>query len=486
HREEVRRGKVRRVTAGAVILVALLAAFGSGCTLARKTMEAPINGIQSLFSWGESKPIIGPVELQEELLRFSDNLTSTTVRAAMKLEKEGKPIPRRDLLTVWIAVATDVLATATGSNSLGNLVDMIVLTSAARMRIEEYWMPKVYGESARPMLEAYRNSEKEIWRLAEKAFTPSQRQELRNAIERWREEAKEQVTAPSAFAGSALVSKITESGRKESGSVATSVFTLLDIDPLAGLDPATRELAQTRLLAERAMFIGQRMPQIIQWHAELLAIRTAELPQVEQAISSTTQFAAAGDRVGRLAEELPGLLSSERKEIFRALAQEREQIFRSVSLERERLLASVRGEEPGLTNLSREIGLTFGEGARMAVSTETALKTFDGVMARFDKEPPERKSEAEPFRIRDYADTAAEIGRMSERLTTLLNALQPNLSPEAIARLATATDTIAAKTEARGKAVVDYAFQRCLQLLAVVLAAALAYRLLVARMIRPR
>jgi hypothetical protein len=73
------------------------------------------------------------------------------------------------------------------------------------------------------------------------------------------------------------------------------------MDPLAGLDPTTRELAQTRLLAERAMFIAQRMPQIIQWQAELLTIRTAELPQVEQLVSNTTQLAAAINPVGKLA-----------------------------------------------------------------------------------------------------------------------------------------------------------------------------------------
>ena len=486
-RRLVRRGAALTGTSGLVILALLLAAFSNGCTLIKKTVETPLTGIQSLFSLGGTKTLIDPVELQEDLLRYSDNLTSAIVGAAMKLEKNGQPIPRKELLIIWSAIATDVLETATGSNAMGNLVDMIVFTTVGRMRIEQYWLPKVYGQSAQPMLETFREREKQIWRLAENSMSPSQRQELRDAIERWRQDAGEQATVPSAFASISLVAKIIGSGRKEAGPLSTSVFTLLDIDPLAGLDPATRELAQTRLLAERAMFIGQRMPQIIQWQTELLAIRAAELPQVEQAVSSTARFADAGDRLGKLAEALPGLVSSERKEIFQGLAREQEQFFKSIRLERERLVAAIKDQEPGLANLSREVGLTLGEGARMAASTDTALKTFDSLMARFDKGPSDStsKSTQEPFRIKDYADTAAEMGRLLERLTTLVDTLQPILVPDAVARLSSAVDTIAAKTQARGQAVVDYAFRRGLLLIFAVFVAALAYRVLVARMVRP-
>jgi hypothetical protein len=453
----VRCGTAPQGTSGLVILALLLGILGNGCTLIPKAVESSIHGIQSLSSAGEPKATIDPVKLQEDLLRYADNMTSTVVRASMKVEKDGAPISRKDLLTIWVTVVSAVVKTATGPNSLANLVNMIVLTTASRMRFEEFWLPKVYGESARPLLEGLLSREKEIWLLAEDLITPPERQELLNTIDQRLQEAREQVTGsspmgPAAFASTSLVSEIVESRRKEADPLSTSVFGLLDIDPLAGLDPTTRELAQTRLLAERAMFIGQRMPQIIQWQAEWLTIEMAELLQVEQVVSNTTQLAAAMDRVGKLAEELPGLLSS---------------------------------EKPGLVNLSQEIGSAFGEGARMAESTDTALKTFDSVMARFDREQDEPVRKKEPFRIKDYADTAVEIGRTSERLTTLLSTLQPYLTPETLTTMSTAADTVAAKTQARGKDVVDYAFRRGLQLVAAVLFAALAYRLISARIVRP-
>jgi hypothetical protein len=51
--------------------------------------------------------------------------------------------------------------------------------------------------------------------------------------------------------------------------------------------------------------------------------------------------------------------------------------------------------------------------------------------------------------------------------------------------MSTAADTVAAKTQARGKDVVDYAFLRGLQFVAAVLFAALAYRVISARIARP-
>lgn len=209
----------------------------------------------------------------------------------------------------------------------------------------------------------------------------------------------------------------------------------------AGLDPTTRELAQTRLVAERAMLIAQRMPQIMQWQAELLAIHTAGIPQVEQLLSDATRLSAAVDHVGTLAKELAGML---------------------------------RSEEPGLANLSHEVGSTLGEGARMAESTDVALKTLDTILARFDDDE-EPSPDKEPFRIKDYAETAAEIGAASERLTTLLGTIEPYLSPETLAKLTVAADTVAANSQAKGQELVDYAFLRGLQMVAAVLCAALVY-----------
>lgn len=472
----------------------LLAAGGGGCSLPGKAVRAPFTGLSSLLSIGQRSTNYDPVDLQENLLRYADNLTSAAVAAASKLQKDGKPIPRRDLLVIWIAISSDVLATATGSNALGNLVDLIVLTGVGVMRLEEYFIPVVYGDSGRPLLTAFKEREAAIWQLAESILNPRQIQELRDALSHWRGQAKVHEGAVMAFASISLVSEIKGSGRSRSRQLPESVFSLLDLDPLAGLDPATKELAQTRLLAERAMFIGQRMPQILQWQAELLSIRAVELPEVEQLIANTTEFAAIGNRFGKLAEGAPNLLDSERRAFFQSVERERQAVFQSIGAERTqffksfadergKLVQELKAQQPGLASLSRDFGLTFGEGARMAAATDGALKTFSALLRQFDEKPTEpRPKNREPFRIKDYAETAEAIAGMAERLQALLQELAPLLSPEALGRLGAAANQITAQAQTRGEQLVDYAFRRGLQLLSFAallsLATALAYRYL--------
>jgi hypothetical protein len=458
-----------------VTILMMMAILGSGCTLINKSIEAPLEGIQLISGSKKAKTKIDPVALQADLLRYTNNFISAFVNSTTKLERDGHTIPRKELLSIWIVFSHNITSAATGSNSMGSLVDIIVLTTGVRLRIEDYWLPKIYGESARPVLEIFQEKEKQIWRIAEKLMTVSQRQELLSVIKKWHEETKRQLIYPSPLTTIDLLYSIEEYHRKKSETLTSNILSFLSIDPLAGLDPATRELAQTRLLAERFMFIVERMPQIIQWQAELLTLQSAELPEIEQVVSNTTRFADAADRLGKLAEATPGLISSERKEILQGLA-----------VERTALLQAVRDQQPALTNLSREIGLAFGEGARMADSTDDVLKTFDTVMNRFDEESSERgaKANEEPFRIKNYEDMAAEIGRMSERLTTLLITLQTTLESDAMYRISSIADTVTDKAQVRGKEVVDYTFYRGLQLLAAAFILALAYRALSARLSR--
>ena len=97
---------------------------------------------------------------------------------------------------------------------------------------------------------------------------PEQQAELRQAIEAWRRQNPEpgSVLAARALGFASQVAKANQAETAKPGSV----FDLLKVDPLSGLDPATREIAQTRLFAERALFVTQKMPMLLRWQTELL------------------------------------------------------------------------------------------------------------------------------------------------------------------------------------------------------------------------
>ena len=185
------------------------------------------------------------------------------------------------------------------------------------MALEDHWQPKIFGESALPLLKSAQSSEAEIWLIAGGVLRPEQQAELRRAIEVWyaQNPLPESVTAARSLGFASQVAEADKADAAKPGSV----FSLLGVDPLAGMDPAVRELAQTRMLAERALFVTQKMPTVLRWQTELLTLNSMATPAVQQVVSNSTQIAASVERFAAVAEKLPGQVSTEREEILKAL-----------------------------------------------------------------------------------------------------------------------------------------------------------------------
>jgi energy-converting hydrogenase Eha subunit E len=269
--------------------------------------------------------------------------------------------------------------------------------------------------------------------------------ELRQSINEWHKTSGSPEGELEAFASTRLVSDVTQHSEKQKNSLMpSSVFALLDIDPLSGLDPATRELTETRLFAERALFMGQRMPIVMQWQMELLSLRAMAAPEVKEMITGTSQIGSAADRLSLTMEKLPS----------------------QISTEREKVLLALKTEKEGLTDLSRSFTQTLSEGGKMATSTQQALGTFDGVLTHIEKWPSDPNSP--PFDIKDYATTALEINRMSQRLTETLKMLQTTLNPALTEPLAKQVAELSRETQTRGEALINFAFQKILMLVGLI------------------
>ena len=420
------------------VIISLFALLStSGCTLTQKIADLPVVAVRSAINGFTSEKSVDLVALQSDLLRFSDTFILATSQATDELQLEGQPIKREQQVLVRVRFSSDILALVTGANAIGNLVNMLVYTTSARFGVEDYWLPKVYGDSVLPLLKVLREQEKNIWDLAEEILTFDQRGELKKAIANSRAKSTPTKGEIGSFASLSLVNDIIKSSAQTKSSfMPSSVFKLLDIDPLAGLDPATRELTETRLFGERAMFIVQHMPQLLEWQMELLAARTSKNQEVQQMVSNTTKIAIAGDLLSRTFEQMPSLISSER----------------------EKILAALKSEQQGLAELSKQVGLTMGEGSKMADATEKALKTFAGIVDQLDRSSSEPSSE--PFHIRDYAETALQIDVMMQHTIQLLSMLGPNFEPANIAKLSGLIDKITLQTQQRSQMVVEYAFQK--------------------------
>lgn len=455
------RTGLRAMLAGDGPLIAcslLLLVFSPGCRLVQTAVDVPGQTVRAITPGKQGQPAADPVELQQTLLRFADEYLTRMASSMDKLRQGNNAVDRAKILQSKIDIGTATCSIASGPNPIANLLDMTIFVTVTRASLEEYWVPEVFGESARPLLDGARNAEAEIWRLIATALTREQQSELHRTIEMWRRQNPQPESIVSARAVG-FASQVAKAG-KDGKSRSDSLLNLLSLDPLTGLDPAVREVAQTRLFAERALFVTQKLPMLLRWQTELLSVNAVQLPAVQQLITNTTQITASVERFAAVAEKLPAQVSIERQEILKAL----------------------ESQERALTPLVNEVKQTLSTGSQMSTSLNMTLTTFDALMKRFGVGeadvtiPP--KTNAEPFRIQDYTATAVQMEATARQLTELLVTLDRTVSPTNLAQLSAQVSPVIQSAQAGGREVVDHAFRKGLLLLLVAVVAALLYRFL--------
>ena len=445
-----------------LILCLPLVALSSGCSVLKSAAKVPGETARAVTPGKTDNQKWDPVEVQQRLLRFSDQFLVRMSIDIDQLRRGTNPLAPAEVLYWKIALATKTCAIASGPNSVADLFDMTAFVSVARAAIEEYWQPKFFGESAQPLLDNCRDAETNMWTLAASVLNPEHQAELRAAIETW---SRENPQAGSALAArsSGFTSRVAEAGKADTSS-RSSVFSLLMVDPLSSLDPATREIAQTRLFAERALFVTQWMPTLLRWQTELLGLNAVAMPEVQRAVSNSTQIAASVEHFAALAEKFPGQISAEREAIVRDL----------------------QTQEKNLTPLVGDVRQTLTAGTQMSTSLNTTIATFDGLMKRFGvgetnyAAPPDTNSQ--PFQILDYAQTATRMESMARQLTELVRTLDQTLGDTNLARLSAQVAPVVQQARTGGKEIVDHAFWKGILAISIALVAALIYRTLSPRL----
>ena len=398
------------------------------------------------------------VEVQESLLRFADEYSMRMVGGVDNLRRGTDALSPAEVLQLKIAIGSETWSIASGPNAVADLLDMTVFVTVMRMTLEDYSQPKVFGNSALPMLAYSRSAEADIWKLAGKVLKPEQQTDLRQSIAAWHHQnpLRKSLVALRSLDFASRVEALGQNEVRKPGSV----FSLLNVDPLAGMEPAVREVAQTRMFGERVLFVTQKMPTLLRWQTELLSVNAVKMPAVQQLISNSTQLSVSVERFARVAEQLPEQLSTEREEIVKALQTQ-----------------------------EKDIASLMGQGTQFSTSLNTTFTTFDALMQRFgvgepkSGEPP--PANAVPFRIQDYTQSAAQIEATAGRLTELLGMLNRTMGSSNLAQFSAQVGPVVQQAQAGGKEVVDYAFWKGILLVVIVLVAALIYRFLVTRLLLP-
>ena len=393
-------------------------------------------------------------ELQLKVMRFADDYTGRIRDPIESLDLSSTPPEIRLRAQNWrVGQATAAYTIASGANPTINALDMIVLATLSRMVVEDRPIDD-YGLRAQALLDAHRHLEQQSWTLVEGVLNAEQTTDLRTLIDKWRAEHPQAVTVTQVRVADFAALELRRGNEQHTSG---TLFGFIGLDPLSNLDPAVRELEQTRQLAERTIYYLQRSPTLLDMEIERLVYQLAAMPETERTLAGVDRLSLAAEAIGKLSNRAPEIIASERHAIIAELT------------------AALHAEQDRLQPLLVDIRDVLNAGTQTSQSVTGTVTALDAFVARF--QPVESavtatpSAQKRPFDITEYAATARDLAAAAERVQALL--LQLDSSSKDVERIAhAATQEV--------NSVIDHAFQRAIVLIlvlgAVAVLGALLYR----------
>jgi hypothetical protein len=386
------------------------------------------------------------LQLQLAVMRFADEYTAWVTERVDVFQRSTEDPGERLAAQSWlVSQATSAFTIAAGPNPELNAIDMVVFATLSRMVIEDRWVGELYGPRAEGLLVAHRALEERIWNYAPLLLTEAQLIELRSGIEAWHRRNPVVRAVPFIHLEDfAFATGATPAGAASSGSI----FSFLGLDPLSNLDPAVRELTQTRQLAERAVYYGQRAPKLISMEAQRLAFELAMTPESVGLLQNVDRIGGAAQATGNLAADLPRLFAEERSAAIEQLTG---------------ILDARQGE---LQALAAELRSTLEAGGTTSDSVRETIAALDVLLARFDRPASATaRADARPFDVTEYTEALRMLGETAQHLQVLLTQADGKV-PALTQASEHATGQLAS--------LVDHVYWRLVQLILLLVAAAVA------------
>lgn len=421
-------------------------------------------GCASNFRGSAREQTVGPgrmtaTEIQSEVMSFTDSFNaaitqgwsgvSATGRAnaadAGFLTPEGERATalRRAALEVNLSNATASLSIASSPNPFVALADMVTLVTLQRMVLETPEATTLYGpELQAQLLAVYGAQEERIWRIAERAMTPEQQQELRDMIAAWRAEHPNDTYVASVRLED--YGSRRQQGIKVQRQTATGLLSLFALDPTAGLDPVQREAARSRMLAERIFFFASRSGNLVTWNVELLYQNLLRAPEFNQLMASVKQASESTTRFSALAESLPRelatKLTAEREraveQVFASLTKEREammaQMNETITAQRRATFEELERAQGGVRSTLSDFRDTAGTASKLTEQMTTLVKLTDVLAGRFVAEGAGGTSNPDRNPIAEFKGAAERTGETVERMTKLVERIENLLASPTI------------------------------------------------------
>ena len=455
--------------------------------------------IAQTFSFAAKKDkkkdyVMTEVELQSELMSYADRFASIITQSLEDFETlKPSPKARQVILSDLVYSMWSMYTIAAEPNPQVGLLDMVAVTTLGRIIYEDN-MGRKYGKSTVVVVAGLRQLEKDIWSIAAKVLTKEQQGQLRELILLWRKNNPGMVVYNylrfSDFAAqrrnSTLVKKV------QAGGMFKKV------------QEVTQQVEETRMLAERGIFLGTRLPLLTGNFAEVWLSQLLVSPETNNILADIHTVSTVSDRMATVAEQMPDKLvkdiSKLRLETVNQLLKGIDQwsektlndVMARVAIEREAFISqfmnrligeqkialeAIMMEEQRVTGLVTELRKTIEGGNNLVLTVNTLTEKFNV------GEPSPEPKDSKPFDIKEYQDTIAELTTLIETTNQLVGTVGlEKLLPE----LVKAIDQVGNE----GEALIDHSFRQALILILIAMGAYVAARLIYnffnQKLIRPR
>jgi hypothetical protein len=385
-------------------------------------------------------------QLDQSTYSFADRFVTLISDGCDRAEKiTDQPEGKKQALRIKLHFASSTYSIVTGPSPLGQLLDLCSIVTLGHMNwVEEGRADKVFGPEAGAIVkQAFSAAYSDIWQLAEKYLSPSERAAVEELIRAWR--LKNPDVALLAYVRFDDFAQA-RAGLEQNNPQVGGLF--------SAINQANRQIETAQSFAERAFYYSQRFPRLVQWQTERTVEAVLDTDEIQRVLDQGDQVNAS---LAAVAAEVQKI--EQRQVAIAGLLNQVDSIVREVN----------RGVGP-------EARATLVSAQGMVGPLQESLVILERMQARQAAQP--RDPDAKPIdivEVRGLAETATRA--LGELRATLADAERLTDPVQLDRRL----QPINQATMER----VDHLFWRGVQLLALA-TLAVAALLLLAAWLRPR
>jgi hypothetical protein len=447
-------------------------------------------GLAAKKEQGKKKAyVMTEIELQSELMSYADRFASILAQSFEDFHALGpSPESRRFVLDDMVHAISSAFTTAAEPNPQTALLDMVTIATLGRMIYEDN-IRKRYGAPIDSMAKGFGELEKDIWQIAAKILTIEQQHEVRGLIVEWRRQNPDKIIYNyfrfSDFAADRRKSTLVK--KDETGGLFKSVM------------QATQQVEETRMLAERGLYLATRLPLLTGAFSEVWMTQLLVNPDAQKTLQDLHQFSDSSQRLAAVAEQLPDKLMADMSKlrqqtvnqvmkevniwsdatidkVMADVAVEREafidQFMHRLIGEQKNVLEALLVEEKRLTGLVTELRKALEEGNKALVAADALTDKF-GI-----SDPSDSPVDSKPFDIADYQATVAEIGNTTDKLTRLTESATRLVGTDGLEKLLPQFIKAIDDVERESEELVDHTVRQVILLIGIGMVAYILARLI--------